>query len=177
MNVVPISSLEVPPRYIAWVNLANKANRLVGCERANCISVSLALASFLRDHGLDAQPVRVTTVLHPKDRVGSMLGRGGRRNTPDGWAGHLAVSADGYVFDATLDQVEFAAPLVFPKPEGWDDGKPAYLEDDHGTFIRVTKFHRQNGWKSTIAARRSWWECIYERLWDLETKSEAARSA
>jgi hypothetical protein len=171
MNVVPISSLEVPPRYIAWVNLANKANRLVGCERANCISVSLALAEFLRDHGLDAQPVRVTTAVHPEDRNrrSYALGHHEGRNTQNGWAGHLAVSAGHHVFDATLDQVELGAPLVFPMPAGWDDGEPAFLEDEHKTFIRYTKFHRQNGWKSTIAARRSWWECIYERLWDLET--------
>jgi hypothetical protein len=171
MNVVPIRSLQVPSRYSAWANLANTANRLVGCKRANCISVSHALALFLRDHGLDAQPVRVTTAVYPEDRThsGAILGHHEGRNTKDGWAGHLAVSADHHVFDATLDQVELGAPLVFPVPAGWDDGEPAFLEDEHKTFIRYERFHRQNGWKSKPAARQSAWVGIYERLWGLET--------
>jgi len=87
------------------------------------------------------------------------------------WGGHLAVEVDGYLLDPTIDQVNDnlrnvipMAPLVVPLPEWWDSNRAAFYIDEDKTMIRYVKAHRQNGWISAPASRRSSWASELETM-------------
>ena len=156
-----------------WCSLANRlARQMTGGCRSTCIATSHALAAFLREQGLDAEPFRAEMHAHPLKRepgvYGFILGSSGDGSrqpaaSPGMWRGHLAVSCGGYVLDPTIDQSAVGKvrlrPAVFAKPAGWDSGA-AHCWEERGLSVRYHLYYRQAGWKSSPDARPSHWRDI-----------------
>ena len=164
-----------------WCLIANVAAYEVCQCRNSCIATSFALAAFLREQGLQAEPFRAEVYIHSDDRAitSTSLGSSGdgtRRPAaaPGMWHGHLAVTCGDYVLDPTIDQAEVGGisilPAVFAKPDGWDQGA-AYCWDESDLHVRYKRYHRQVGWKSAGDARPSHWRDI---TWLMNAMVEAA---
>lgn len=157
-----------------WCLLANLA-AYEACQcRNTCIATSHALAAFLREKGLAAEPFRAEVFIWSDDRAvhGTSLGSSGdgtRRPAarPGMWYGHLAVACGNYILDPTIDQAEVGGvriqPAVFAKPDGWDSGAVHYW-DESDLHVRYNRYHRQVGWKSAGDARPSHWRDIAELM-------------
>lgn len=143
--------------------LANKVAFECLGYRNSCIITSYALVEHLRRRGIIASPVRVEV-----HNVGAALGWGSDRPmSSDGWPGHLAVECGDYVLDPTLDQVPRLEPMVFLKPEGWDSGAPyrwMTANCSAGFPSYYERHRRQNGWKTSGAARSTSWRWIADRM-------------
>lgn len=170
---------------VYWCHLANMiAFSLFGC-RNSCIATSHALAAFLRDRGLDAEPFRAEVHVYTPDRsaTGFSLGSqgdGSRRPAagPGLWRGHLAVMCAGFVLDPTIDQSECGGkrvqPAVFPMPAGWADGT-RYRWKENGLDVSYSRYYRQVGWKSAPAARPTQWRELLLWMQDLATTGRVDR--
>lgn len=169
----------------AWCELANTVAYEVDGVRNTCIHTSHALIEFLRLQGLQADPFRARVQVFPTAEFEKRLGRlangsgGGFRwhsLSPNGWAGHLAVSCGDYVLDPTLDQFEAEglrpSPAVFTKPKGWDEppldrswqGGVWYDWTEGDLEIGHARHPKQIGWKSKPAARPSRWMDLVELM-------------
>jgi hypothetical protein len=99
--------------------------------------------------------------------IGTVMGLGLRADTPDGWAGHQVVRYRDFILDPTADQASKpgmdVSPMVFPVPEGWDDGV-WYDSEEQAYEISYQKFYRQNGWRSKLTARQWHWRLVLERV-------------
>jgi hypothetical protein len=160
-----------PAAYVSdlrrWCDLANRIAYETLGYRNSCVLTSHALAAFLREQGIDAEPFRAEMHAFPDDGLdaGFVLGSSGdgtRRPaaSPGGWWGHLAVSCGEWVLDPTIDQSAVGyrrlRPAVFRKPSGWDEGV-AHCWNENGIDVRYQRYYRQVGWKSAPDARPSHW--------------------
>jgi hypothetical protein len=170
-----LSDVDAPDELRRACELANRATREDDPDGslATCILTSQALRAYL---GQRAELVRVAAAVYAADRdnggvaVGS-YGDGTRRKAtaPGMWRGHLVVLADGYLLDATIDQVNGGLrnvapirPHVVPVPGWWESGRPAFYVDDDQTIIRYAKYFPQNGWRSAPDSRPSHWKPVLE---------------
>jgi hypothetical protein len=165
----------VPSELADWTRAANRANREVGYEVANCIGVSHALAQFLLDRGRSAILVRVAAQVRPDDRLIRGVNLGGDappgerllKAPPGEWNGHLAVQCEGFLLDSTIDQATGEwppiPPLVVPLPSGWKNGETVYVRLGE-ILLHWTYWLPQRGWKSAPAAQPIEWRDILDLM-------------
>jgi len=83
------------------------------------------------------------------------------------WWGHLAVTCDGYILDATLPQVNRdgidVPPLAVPLPHGWDTGTAVCIKFP-GVMVDYQRHPKQVGFRSAGDARPSHWRPILDRM-------------
>jgi hypothetical protein len=174
-----------------WCLLANAAAYDIEGVRNTCIQTSHALVAFLQLQGFEADVFRAQARARPTKEFEQRLGRPGYgasagdghfSRSPNGWAGHLAVSCGDFVLDPTLDQLKAEGqrprPAVFVKPVGWDvpppdspwDGGAWHYWRDGDLDLGHARQPRQVGWKSTPAARRSSWMEVVDLMMSLNGK-------
>lgn len=174
------------PRKPTLSDLCHSANKLAFREygtKSSCIHTSLAINDVLTVLGIESQVIRAEAGAFPEDRGRYAVvlggdGDGTRRPKTDGWHGHLCVLAHpkttlmhgDILIDATIDQVElpYVVPYVGRVHDGWLTDGRSHVEffgpSGEGTRVRWNVHHRQNGWKSTPAARMHQRRALVDRL-------------
>jgi hypothetical protein len=177
---VPVIEMDSEEMALAlWdlVDLTNKMSRTFNGGRLNtCILASYALNDVLRRLGLQAYPLRVTTIVSPADRrlVATVMGKSYLEYVPGKWNGHLVVAIEkAWLLDPTLDQAnrqEWPAtslirPVVVKLTEEFWAGGMVGLHIN-GTSVGYLLHKRQQGFARAPAARPSQWKPVADSILD-----------
>jgi hypothetical protein len=182
--LLPIEN--IPHDLDRWCRLANACALQIYETHDTCIATSHALAAFLAERGLPANPERITVYVtrqHPKGWwTGVVLGSQGDGSRqpptkPGYWKGHLGVRCGQWLLDPTVDVVNGMVPegtepaglsglepTVIELPRDWDEGRPVYLITPNCTHLEYHRYPRQIGWKSCGNARPIAWRPILEAM-------------
>jgi hypothetical protein len=180
-----VEEISAPAHLRQAVNAANEAAfQINNGARNTCIETSHALQSYLTGHGHNARLVRSAFRHFPAEGWGAVLGDRDR-GTGTGWAGHLTVECEGFLLDATADQVNdsptrtgeratWVPPLIVPIWDGYEDGGYLFLEWADGSRGDYQRYYRQNGFSYQPASRRSYWGATLELMAGIIESSRTA---